>query len=140
MPAAVRSRHGTGRPATAAPQADAATRPITCLVAGPGYGKTTLLADWAERTGAAWYILDAHDGDPGLLVAGLLAAVAECVPADGAPPAPLGPQAGSASAVDAMAAGLAETVDRVLATDLALGQPDHYRVHPDRGHPRTRLT
>jgi LuxR family maltose regulon positive regulatory protein len=39
--------------------------PITSIVAPPGYGKTTLLAQWAERASApvAWLSVDHHDND-----------------------------------------------------------------------------
>jgi LuxR family maltose regulon positive regulatory protein len=39
--------------------------PITSIVAPPGYGKTTLLAQWAERapTPVAWVSVDHHDND-----------------------------------------------------------------------------
>src|SRR5262249_31123021 len=39
--------------------------PITSIVAPPGYGKTTLLAQWADRaaTPVAWLSVDRHDND-----------------------------------------------------------------------------
>ncbi len=48
------------------------------LVSAPaGYGKTTLLAQWAERTAApvAWYHLDSGDNDPAMFLRGIVAAV-----------------------------------------------------------------
>ena len=40
--------------------------PIVTVVAPPGYGKTTLLAEWAERNGQvfAWVSVDDRDNDP----------------------------------------------------------------------------
>lgn len=38
--------------------------PVTLLSAPAGYGKTTLAADWAQGSGAAWLSLDRGDGDP----------------------------------------------------------------------------
>jgi LuxR family transcriptional regulator, maltose regulon positive regulatory protein len=40
--------------------------PFVCVVAPAGYGKTTLLAQWAERTGrpVAWVSVDRRDNDP----------------------------------------------------------------------------
>jgi LuxR family transcriptional regulator, maltose regulon positive regulatory protein len=45
-------------------------RPIVSLVAPSGYGKTTLLSQWAERSGQAfaWVSVDEHDNDPKVLL------------------------------------------------------------------------
>jgi len=44
--------------------------PIVSVVAPPGYGKTTLLAQWAERNGRsfAWVSVDEADNDPKVLL------------------------------------------------------------------------
>jgi LuxR family transcriptional regulator, maltose regulon positive regulatory protein len=45
--------------------------PIVALCAGPGYGKTTALAQWALSPGErpfAWVSLDQHDNDPVVLL------------------------------------------------------------------------
>jgi LuxR family transcriptional regulator, maltose regulon positive regulatory protein len=41
-------------------------RPLTLLVAPPGFGKTTLIAEWIAQSGhrAAWLSLDPGDNDP----------------------------------------------------------------------------
>jgi LuxR family transcriptional regulator, maltose regulon positive regulatory protein len=46
-------------------------RRIVSVVAPPGYGKTTLLSQWAERSGTAfaWVSVDERDNDPGVLLA-----------------------------------------------------------------------
>src|SRR4029077_16117643 len=46
-------------------------RPIVSVVAPPGYGKTTLLSQWAERNGQAfaWVSVDDRDNDPKVLLA-----------------------------------------------------------------------
>src|SRR5215472_17138208 len=45
-------------------------RPIVSVVAPAGYGKTTLLAQWAEREGQAfaWVSVDERDNDPKVLL------------------------------------------------------------------------
>ena len=45
-------------------------RPVVSVVAPAGYGKTTLLAQWAERNGQAfaWVSLDERDNDPKVLL------------------------------------------------------------------------
>ena len=45
-------------------------RPIVSLVAPSGYGKTTLLSQWAEHSGQAfaWVSVDEHDNDPKVLL------------------------------------------------------------------------
>src|ERR1035438_3293591 len=44
--------------------------PIVSVVAPPGYGKTTLLSQWAERNGQsfAWVSVDENDNDPKVLL------------------------------------------------------------------------
>jgi LuxR family maltose regulon positive regulatory protein len=45
-------------------------RPVVSVVAPPGYGKTTLLSQWAERGGAAfaWVSVEELDNDPKVLL------------------------------------------------------------------------
>jgi LuxR family maltose regulon positive regulatory protein len=45
-------------------------RPVASVVAPAGYGKTTLLSQWAERNGQlfAWVSLDERDNDPNVLL------------------------------------------------------------------------
>ena len=59
----------------------ARNRRFVSVVAPPGYGKTTALAQWAERDGRefAWVSLDHRDNDPVVL----LSYVAEALNADG---------------------------------------------------------
>jgi ATP/maltotriose-dependent transcriptional regulator MalT/DNA-binding SARP family transcriptional activator len=52
-----------------------AHRPLLSVVAGPGWGKTTLAAGWASERGAAWYHADPTDRDARVLADGLAAAV-----------------------------------------------------------------
>src|SRR5512132_3902964 len=44
--------------------------PIVSVVAPAGYGKTTLLSQWAERNGQcfAWVLVDEADNDPKVLL------------------------------------------------------------------------
>ncbi len=53
------------------------TRPVVSVVAPAGYGKTTLLAQWAERNGRAfaWVSLDERDNDPKVLLSYVAAAL-----------------------------------------------------------------
>jgi LuxR family maltose regulon positive regulatory protein len=79
--------------------------PITAVVAPAGYGKTTLLAEWAHRdpSRVAWLSLDLHDNDLAVLLPYTAAALDRLEPID---PALLRPSAGNRS-VTAVAAGLA---------------------------------
>jgi LuxR family maltose regulon positive regulatory protein len=58
--------------------------PIISIVAPAGYGKTTLLAQWAQRRGApvAWISCDDGDNDRAVLLTSLAAAVARVAPID----------------------------------------------------------
>lgn len=58
----------------------AADRRLTLVTAGPGLGKTTLLAAWARRRACAWYTVGVEDRDPAVLARGLLEAARQRVP------------------------------------------------------------
>jgi LuxR family transcriptional regulator, maltose regulon positive regulatory protein len=55
----------------------AADAPLTAVIAPAGYGKTTLLAQWAEsqQTAVAWVSADVGDNDPAVLCTYLAAAI-----------------------------------------------------------------
>ncbi len=57
--------------------------PVTLVCAPAGYGKTLLLADWIEQTGAAdkaWVSIDGDDDDAGRFWTAVLSAVCGCAP------------------------------------------------------------
>lgn len=58
---------------------------LVLIAAEAGYGKSTLLADWARRRpeGVAWLRLDTSDGEWMTLIAGLIAAFREVQPGIG---------------------------------------------------------
>ena len=57
---------------------------VVCVVAPPGYGKTTLLAQWAQRKGhrVGWITVDSHDNDPAVLLTYLAVALDRIAPID----------------------------------------------------------
>ena len=59
--------------------------PIVSVVAPPGYGKTTLLSQWAERNGQAfaWVSVEEPDNDPKVLLAYIAEALDAVEPIDG---------------------------------------------------------
>src|SRR5215475_14241761 len=60
-------------------------RPIVSVVAPPGYGKTTLLSQWAEANGQAfaWVSVDEADNDPKVLLSYVAEALDAVEPLDG---------------------------------------------------------
>src|SRR5580704_17242157 len=58
--------------------------PVIIVAAPPGYGKTTLMAQWAERIGsrAAWLSCDEADNDPVVLLSALAVALDRIGPVD----------------------------------------------------------
>jgi LuxR family maltose regulon positive regulatory protein len=46
------------------------SEPVISIIAPPGYGKSTLMAQWAERKGrrVAWVSVDRRDNDPVVLL------------------------------------------------------------------------
>src|SRR5215470_17921769 len=65
-------------------QLAATTAPVITVAAPPGYGKTMLMAQWAERTGArtAWLTCDEGDNDPVVLLSALAVALDRIGPID----------------------------------------------------------
>jgi LuxR family maltose regulon positive regulatory protein len=61
-----------------------AARPIVSVVAPPGYGKTTLLAQWAEANGQAfaWVSVEERDNDPKVLLTYVAEALDAVEPVD----------------------------------------------------------
>ncbi|MBC8145404.1 MAG: hypothetical protein H7X80_07450 [bacterium] len=61
------------------------TRRLTLMSAPAGFGKTTLLADWAARTGfpTAWLSVDANDNDPQRFLLYVIAALRTVAPTFG---------------------------------------------------------
>ena len=62
----------------------AARVPVVTVTAPPGYGKTTLMAQWAERIGSrvAWLSCDEDDNDPVVLLSALAVALDRIGPVD----------------------------------------------------------
>src|SRR3954467_8608645 len=105
--------------------------PIVMLCAGPGYGKTTALAQWAssgEQRPFAWVSIDQHDNDPIVLLTYVAVALDRVASVDGGVFEALASPGASveATVVPRLGAALAG-VDRpvVLALDdvHALGNP-----------------
>ena len=64
--------------------ADEEFRPIVSVVAPAGYGKTTLLSQWAARGGPAfaWVSVDKRDNDPKVLLSYVAEALDRVAPVD----------------------------------------------------------
>ena len=91
------------------------TVPVVCVVAPPGYGKTTLLAQWAQRTPhrVSWVSMDQRDNDPTVLLSYIAVALDRVEPID--PRVVRGLAAPGASIVGA--------VPRLAAAMAAMTQP-----------------
>ncbi len=62
----------------------AGATPVICVVAPPGYGKSTLLSQWADRRQdqVGWVSLDHRDNDPAVLLTHIAVAVDRIEPLD----------------------------------------------------------
>jgi DNA-binding SARP family transcriptional activator len=129
------------RPALRARLDEAAGRRLTTVIAGAGYGKSTLLAAWAEENRPAWYSLQPEDRTLAVFVRGLVDALrlrlpslraADAIALDGL----LGPDADDLARADDLAASLAEALER-HSGDLALILDDVQEL--DWGSPPARL-
>jgi len=99
----------------------ASRAPVVCVTAPPGYGKTTLLAQWAERDlrPFAWISLDDHDNDPAVLLRYVAVALDRLQPAD-SPPLPTSIFANRFSignAIPRLASAMASMPPFILALD-----------------------
>jgi ATP/maltotriose-dependent transcriptional regulator MalT len=58
--------------------------PVVCVVAPAGYGKTTLLAQWAQGKGSrvGWVPVDERDNDPAVLLTYVMVALDRVEPID----------------------------------------------------------
>lgn len=91
---------------------DALDRRLAVVVAGAGFGKTTLLSAWASRRRTAWYTLSPEDAELGALVRGLVGALRLRVPG--------------------LPAGLVAATEGLLGPDPdpeELGRADAYAAH-----------
>jgi LuxR family maltose regulon positive regulatory protein len=97
------------------------TVPVIAVVAPAGYGKTTVLAQWAKRRGArvAWLSCDDGDNDPIVLLTYLAAALGRVVPAAWTAFQSLAPSARSVTAVPELTAALASMAAASVVIDHA---------------------
>jgi len=94
---------------------------LVAFIAGPGYGKSTLLALSLSGLNSAWCSLDERMGDPAILMVHLVSAVALCLPGFGA-----GLRlTGSVAELVAEFCGEAEAI---IAEDLVLALDDVHTV------------
>lgn len=100
---------------------------LTLVTAGPGAGKSSLLADWAALTPSpvAWFGVDAADGSLARFAGGLVDALRLRLPGLSGETATalegwLGPQLEEAARAEAFAAALAEAVDGALTGPMVL--------------------
>jgi LuxR family maltose regulon positive regulatory protein len=79
-----RSRPGIVARADLVEQLAATQVPVVTVTAPPGYGKTTLMTQWAKRLGprVAWLSCDDADNDPVVLLTALAAALDRIEPVD----------------------------------------------------------
>ena len=80
----------------------AGSRPVVTVLAPAGYGKTTVLAQWAERDGRpfVWVSIDEDDDDPISLARRVASGLGDVQPVD--PGAPTAPGSHSRSAAQAL--------------------------------------
>jgi ATP/maltotriose-dependent transcriptional regulator MalT/DNA-binding SARP family transcriptional activator len=114
---------------------EAPRRRLTTIVAGAGFGKSTLLATWSARHEVAWYTLDADDATLSRLGRGIVDALRVRVPdlpADlaAAPGTARGPDAGAdaRARADAFAAALSEALHERLRRPVGLVLDDLHEL------------
>lgn len=117
-------------------------RRLTTIVAGAGFGKSTVLARWSSEAGSAWYTIDERDDDLGTFARGLVGAIRRRVPdlpEDLAGAFGLRPRVHpeDRTRTEAMAAHLSEALEAQLDSDLALVLDDVHVL--ERSGPSTRL-
>ena len=123
------------RPALEARLAEGRARRLTIVVAGAGFGKSTLLGSWAARVDSAWYTLTAEDPHLASVGRGIVDALRLRVP--DLPPdisraidAARGPDlgVGETAQADACAALICDALQERLAGDLSLVLDDLHEL------------
>jgi ATP/maltotriose-dependent transcriptional regulator MalT/DNA-binding SARP family transcriptional activator len=116
-------------------------RRLVTVIAGPGYGKSTLLARWASTRRAVWYAVTPDDRDVSTLVRGIADALRLRVPGPAPEPVPSvgGPEAGGgeASRARAHAAAFATSLQHHLTGELTIVLDDVHEL--ERGSPAAAL-
>ena len=79
VPPAIGPSH-LARPRLHALLHDITRKRLSVVVAGPGFGKSTLLASWAAESNAAWYSLGREDAQVPTLACGIIDALRLRVP------------------------------------------------------------
>jgi ATP/maltotriose-dependent transcriptional regulator MalT/DNA-binding SARP family transcriptional activator len=119
---------------------DAFGRRLTIVVAGPGFGKSTLLASWCSDVATAWHSLSEGDAEVARLARGLGERLAAWLPEP--VPVPSAVRRGGDAAArgreraDAYAAALSEALAATLAHDLVLVVDDAHEVGAGSGAAR----
>lgn len=109
-------------------------RRLTTVVAGAGFGKSTVLARWSSASRSAWYTVDERDEDLGTFVRGLVAALRKRLPdlpadlAEVFPRSHVPPE--ERTQTEAVAAHLSEALEVNLTQDLALVLDDVHLLDP----------
>ena len=114
-------------------------RRLTTVVAGAGFGKSTLLAAWAARVHSAWYSLQPEDASLPTFLRGLMDALRLRLPnlpdeLDTVLASSLGPDNDDLARADVLAAALGEALELQLASDLVLVLDDVHEL-PTGGPP-----
>jgi ATP/maltotriose-dependent transcriptional regulator MalT/DNA-binding SARP family transcriptional activator len=121
---------------------EVAARRLTTVVAGAGFGKSTLLAALASRVHSAWYSLQPEDASLPTFLRGLMDALRLRLPdlpdeLDTVLASSLGPDTDDLARADALAAALGEALELRLASDLVLVLDDVHELPA--GGPPARL-
>jgi DNA-binding SARP family transcriptional activator len=126
------------RPLLAARLDEALRRRVTTVIAGAGFGKSTLLGAWADGHEVAWYTLGPEDAALSVLGRGLVDALRLRVPdlpgdLAAGPGSARGPDAGSdeRGRADALAAVLSEALQDRLRRPVALVLDDLHELPGD---------
>jgi ATP/maltotriose-dependent transcriptional regulator MalT len=112
---------------------DALGRRVTSVVAGPGFGKSTVTAAWANERSAAWYAVDRADGSWPAFLRGLCAGIATRLPGVSAELAAVGLEQIGSAALDSrraetLAAAVLGVLDPHLDDDIAIVLDDLHLV------------
>jgi ATP/maltotriose-dependent transcriptional regulator MalT len=120
---------------------EAFERRLTTVIAGPGYGKSTLLGTWVAEVGGAWYAVDRDDNDLSVIVPGLIASLGMRIDIppelDASALLQEGSSAHQAERAEAIAGHVSQILESCLEADLVLVMDDVHEI--DAGTPTVRL-